>query len=188
MERWKAVARKLFVVDFKELAKYYYGLEVGQMANQDNWRCGGRGVGRIADTVNLAMKLLFERVTPELLSRDEIAQLIAYAFKWFYYPNLEGNNKWNKSGVQCYLESKGARVTLSETMTDGNRSHSIIRLFKKYGTQSALKSFKRDQGKHWGFVIEIGMYRQKDDSMPACGSGTELVCSQYQSLPQPDHY
>ena len=39
--KWKEVAKKIFVVDFKEEGKYRYGVEIGQMADIDGWRCGG---------------------------------------------------------------------------------------------------------------------------------------------------
>ena len=51
-------------------------------------------------------------------------------------------------------------------MTEGKHTHLIIRMFTKYGTQSAIRTFKNDQVKEWGFAIEVNKYKEKDGTLP----------------------
>ena len=135
IEKWKVVARRIFHDSFKEEGKYRYGLEVGRMALRDGIQCGGKKGGRRAETPDLAMKVLFGSVAPELLEKDYVGQLIAYAFKWMHVPNLEGNNQWVKDGLLAYFQQNGAKVAFSDKMTEKKLSHAIVKMFKKYGTQ-----------------------------------------------------
>ena len=66
---------------------------------------------------------------------------------------------------------KGALVKLSDVMTKGKRTHLIIRMFKKYGTQSAIRTFKNNQVKEWGFTIEVNKYKEQDGKLPLCREG-----------------
>ena len=107
-------------------------------------------------------------MAPELFATDNIAKLVALSYKWFHVPNLEGNNQWVKNGLGAYFAQKGALIKLSDVMTEGKRTHSIIRMFKKYGTQSAIRTFKNKQVKEWGFAIEVNKYKEKDEILPLC--------------------
>ena len=62
-------------------------------------------------------------------------------------------------------------------MTEKKRPHDIVKMFKKYGTQSAIRTFKNNQLKHWGFTLEINKYKDKDGSMRVCGEGAS--CSSH---------
>jgi len=105
-------------------------------------------------------------VAPELFATDNIAKLVALSYKWFHVPNLEGNNPWVKEGLGAYFAQKGALVKLSGMMTEGKRTHSIIRMFKKYGTENAIRTFNNNQVKEWGFTIEVKKYKEKDGKLP----------------------
>lgn len=52
----------------------------------------------------------------------------------------------------------GLKVKLSEMLSNGKRVHSLIRWFKKYGTQSVIRLFKYRSVKKWQFTIEINRF------------------------------
>jgi hypothetical protein len=58
--------------------------------------CEDEKGGRTADTPELATKLLFEHIAPDLLANNSIRKLISYVWKWMRVPNLECNNCWVK--------------------------------------------------------------------------------------------
>ena len=118
VKKWRVLMRSIFGDTFKEEGKYRYGLEVGRMAMMDGIQCGGARGGRSPDTSNLAMSVLFGDLTTELLSRDAIGQLIAYGFKWIHVPNLEGNSQWVKDALGAYFRQLGAKVALSDKLTE----------------------------------------------------------------------
>ena len=96
-----------------------------------------RTIGRQADTV----ELLFDKIAPPLLEEGN----------WVYVPNLEGNIQWVKEALVLanFFSIDDARVVLSDKMVGGVRVHSVVKMFKKYGTQSAictLKILKRGGG------------------------------------------
>ena len=169
VNKWKNLVQRMFVERFKEEGRYHYGLEIGRMALNDGYRYEGeKENGRSADTTELAMKLIFNTVSPDLITKGLIGSLIALVWKWLYVPNLEGNNQWVKDSLAKFFEIQDARVVLSDHTKSGKRVHSVVKMFKKYGTQSAIRTFKSHQLRKWGFTIEVNKYMQKDGTMPPC--------------------
>ena len=165
------VANRIFVDSFKEEGRYQYGLEIACMAVSDGiWHEGKKG-GRRAEIPSLAQRVLLRTVAPELLANDLIGKLFSFAYKWMHVLNLEGNKQWVKTGLEAFFKQKGAKVALSDQMTNNKRSHSIVKIFKKYRTQSSVHTFKNHQRKMWGFIIEINMYSDKDGTFLECGAG-----------------
>ena len=169
--KWKSFAERLFGGTFKESGRYHYGMEMGRMVLADGYRCFGKNDGRSADTTDITQHVLFNEVAPALLNQGSIGKLISYVWKWLHVPTLETNNKWVKDSLIAFFKVQDCRVVLSERMTDGMRVHSIVKLFKKYGTQSAIRGFKNRQQKEWGFTIEINKHRDKDGALPRCVEG-----------------
>ena len=130
----------MFVKRFKEEGRLRYGKEMGNMDAADSMKCSDtRTNGPQADTVDLAMKLLFDNIAPPLLEERNLSKLIAYVWKWVYFPNLEGNIQWVKEALADFFSIDCARVVLSDKMVGGVRVHSVVKIFKKYGTQSAIR-------------------------------------------------
>jgi len=160
----------MFVKRFKEEGRLQYGKEMGKTAASDSMKCSdtSRSNGRQADTVDLVMKLLFDHIAPPLLEARNLSKLIAYVWKWVYVPNLEGNVQWVKEALAHFFSIDDARVVLSDKMVGGGRVHSVVKMFKKYGTQSAIRTLKNLEIKRWGFSIEVNKYVRKDNTMPRC--------------------
>ena len=133
--------------------------------------------GRRAETPKLAQRVFFRTVAPELLANDSIGKLISFAYKWMHVLNLEGNNRWVNNGLEAFFKQQGAKVTLSDQMTDNKRSHSILKIFNKYGTQSSIHTFKNHQRKIWGFTIEINKYKDRDGTFPENRAGEYGCCT-----------
>ena len=170
--KWKTLVQRMFVDRFKEEGRYHYGVEIGRMALKDGYKYEGKKEdGRNADTTELAQKVLFNSVAPDLLVKEHIGKLISYVWKWLYVPNLEGNNQWVKDSLAHFFKIHGARVVLSDHKKDGKRVHSVVKMFKKYGTQSAIRTFKNHQQRKWGFTIKVNKYKRKDGTMPQCAEG-----------------
>ena len=141
------------------------------MSLTDGCRCDSDKGRRTAETPELATRLLFKHIVPSLLAKNKIGKLISYIWKWMHVPNLECNTRWVKEGLCKFFEIHDARVVLSDHMTDGKRVHNVVKQFKKYATQSAVRTFKNHQKKEWGFTIEVNRYQNKDGSMPPCKEG-----------------
>ena len=90
---------------------------------------------------------------------DNMGMIVACLWNWFHAPLLEANNAWVKMTLELYWRLLGAKVELSSTMVNGQRVHSIVKLFKKYGTQSTLRKLKIKQEKKLGFVLVTGKHR-----------------------------
>ena len=88
-----------------------------------------------------------------------------------HVPNLECNNRLVKEGLCEFFKLHDARVVLSDDIPKGKRVHSVVKQFKKYATQSALRTLKNHQKKEWGFAIEVNRYQNKDGFMPPCEEG-----------------
>ena len=73
--------------------------------------------------------------------------------------------------LELYWRLLGAKVELSSTMVNGQRVHSIVKLFKKYGTQSTLRKLKIWQEKKLGWVLETNKYRSKNGTLPSLDPG-----------------
>ena len=172
VKKWKTLVQRMFVEKFKEEGRYHYGVEIGRMALKDKYIYEGENEkGRRADTTELAMKVLFNTVSPDLLAKGHIGKLISFVWKWLYVPNLEGNNQWVKDSLAEFFKIHDARVVLSHHTKSGKRVHSVVKMFKKYGTQSAIRTFKNHQLRNWGFTIEVNKYKHKDGTMPPCAEG-----------------
>ena len=169
VNKWKQFVKRMFVKRFKEEGRFRYGMEMGKMIARDSMQYSDtRTAGRRADTVDLAMKLLFNEIAPPLLEEGNLAKLISYVWKWVYVPNLEGNIQWVKEGLADFFGIGGVRVVLSDQTMGGMRVHAVVKMFKKYGTQSAIRTLKNFEIKRWGFTIEVGKYVRKDGTMPPC--------------------
>ena len=169
MNIWKQFVKRMFVKRFKEEGRLQYGKEMGKMAASESMKCSDiRSNGRQADTVDLVMKLLFDHIAPPLLVAKNLSKLIAYVWKWVYVPNLEGNVQWVKEALSHFFSIDDSRVVLSDKMVGGGRVHSVVKMFKKYGTQSAIRTLKNLEIKRWGFSIEVNKYVRKDNTMPRC--------------------
>ena len=169
VDKWKLFVKRMFITRFKEEGRLCYGVEMGSMAALDKVKYSDTTTeGRHADTVDLTMKLLFNEIAPPLLAEGNLGKLISYVWKWVYVPNLEGNNQWVKDGVRDFFKIDGARVVLSDHTMAGKRVHSVVKMFKKYGTQSAIRTLKNLEIKRWGLTIEVSRYVRKDRTMPPC--------------------
>ena len=80
-------------------------------------------------------------------------------WKWINVPCLESNDTWVKDSLDEFFEMYGTKVVLSDTKYNNKRQHSILKLFKKYGTQSTVYTLKNKQQEKFRFVIEIGKYK-----------------------------
>ena len=171
VKKLKELAVCILDKSFKDEGRYHYGLEIGRMSEADGHKCEGRKNARRCETPDLAQKVLFEQVAPALIKEDKLGELVSYAWKWFHVPNLEGNNGWVKYGLQQFFTLHDARVILADEMMAKQRVHSIATLFKKYGTQSSIRTFKTNQMKNWKFVVEVNKYRKNDGLFPEAGEG-----------------
>ena len=81
----------------------------------------------------------------------------------YMFQKLECNNLWVKDSLCKFFELHDSCVVLSDHTKDGRRVHSVVKQFKKYGTQSAIRTFKNHQKKEWGFTIGINKYQNKMD-------------------------
>ena len=79
--KWKDFASSIFNQSFKEEGKRQYRLEVGRMSLADGFRCEDEKGGRTADTPELATKVLFNHIAPDLLANNNIGNLISYVWK-----------------------------------------------------------------------------------------------------------
>ena len=169
--KWRELATRIFVDRFTEEAKYHYGLEIARMAKKDKHTVEVLKDGRESETPDLAHEMIFNQIAPDLLGRGHMGELISIIWKWLYVPNLEGNNQWVKDSVKNYFENNGARVVLSGRKCSKRRVHSIVSFFKKYGTQSAVRTFKNNQRKNFGFTIEVNKSKNSDGTYPPCENG-----------------
>ena len=171
IKKWRELAIRIFVDSFAEEGKYHYGLEIGRMSLKDGHKCEVLKDGRKSETPDLAQEVIFNQVAPDLLGKGHIGELIAIVWKWMHVPNLEGNNQWVKDSLKVFFKLHDARVVLSNKKCGGQRVHSIAYLFKKYGTQSAVRTFKNNQRKQFGFTIEVNKFKKNDGSYPPCEEG-----------------
>ena len=171
VELWKNLALRIFHTTFKEYGKYHYGLEIGRMAENDGYTFRTKKGSKPADTPDQAMNLLFNEVAPKLIAEDRIAEVVALAWKWINVPCLENNDTWVKRSLEEYFLMHRAKVALSDVRHENKRQHSIAKFFKKYGTQSAVRTFKNKQQEKFGFVIEIGKCKKKNGDYPPLEGG-----------------
>ena len=182
VEIWKGFAKRFFGTKFTEASKYCYGLECGKMAAESGITLKGKGGGKIVSTTENVINTLFEEVAPPLLRTDNVGQLVAHCYTCMHGPCVENNNQWAKMGVAGVFQSSGAKVELTDTMTGGRRVHSVVKLFKKYGTQSPLRMFKTRQEKTWHWTLEVNKTKRKDGGWPACKEGEVWSCHNIESF------
>ena len=168
---WKTLIGRFLYCDFKEESKFYYGKEIGLMATLDEASSEGFEEGRPAETPELALNALFKIVTPHCLENDDMNRAVAFIWKWFYVPSLETNNQWVKDGLDEIFRRRKAKVVLDDVKSKGTRVHSIIRHFKKYGTQSTLRTLKLRMERTFGWVLEVTKHRDKEGELPECKEG-----------------
>ena len=171
VKKWRELAIRIFVDRFTEEGKYHYGLEIAKMAMKDKHRVEVLKDGRQSETPDIAQEIIFNKIAPDLLGRGHIGELVAIVWKWLYVPNLEGNNQWVKDSLKTFFNLHGAHVVLSGLKCSGQRVHSVVSYFKKYGTQSAVRTFKNNQRKHFGFTIDVNKSKKSDGSYPPCEDG-----------------
>ena len=90
---WKTLIKKILLVDFKEMSKYHFGIEVGRMAATDGATCAGFEEGRPAETPDLAIKALFTIIISQLMADNDMGKVVALLWKWFYVPSPESNKR-----------------------------------------------------------------------------------------------
>ena len=161
MGEWKTLIGRFLYCDFKEESKVYYGKEIGVMFAMDEASSEGFEEGRAAETPELALNALFNIVIPQCLENDDMNRVVAFIWKWFYVPTLETNNQWVKDGLDEIFRRRKAKVVLDDVKSKGTRVHSIIRNFKKYGTQSTLRTLKLRMERTFGWVLEVTKHRDK---------------------------
>ena len=171
VKKWQAKAMSVFGSTFHETGKYCYGMEMGRLAGIEGHELEGVGVAPAVSSIENVQDMLFERVAPKLFAEDNIDRVVATSWMTVYVPCLENNIQWLKDGFNDYAKTIGAKVELSEVMEAGKRVHSIIKLFKKYATQSGIRMFKNRQLKQWKFTIEVTKSRNRDGSLPNCDEG-----------------
>ena len=171
VKKWKAKAMAVFGSTFHETGKYCYGVEMGRLAGKEGHKLKGVGVAPAISSIENVHDMLFERVAPKLLKEDNIDRVVATSWITVYVPCLENNVQWLKDGFNEYAKTIEAKVELSEVMEDGKRVHTIIKLFKKYATQSGIRMFKNRQLREWKFTIEVTKSRNRDGSFPNCEVG-----------------
>ena len=171
VKKWRELAISVLAGRFTEEGKYHYGLEIAKMTMKDRHTVKVLKDGRQSETPELAMKIIFDEFAPDLPGRGHVGELIAIVWKWLYVPNPEGNNQWVKENLKTFFKLHGARVVLSGLRCKERRVHSVVAYFKKYGTQSAVRTFKNNQRKMFGFTIDVNKSKKSDDSYPPCANG-----------------
>jgi hypothetical protein len=171
VKKWQAKAMSVFGSTFHETGKYCYRMEMGRLAGIEGHKLEGVGVAPAVCSIENIQDMLFERVAPKFFAEDNIDRVVATSWMTVYVPCLENNVQWLKDGFHDYAKTIGAKVVLSEVMEAGKRVHSIIKLFKKYATQSGIRMFKNRQLREWKFTIEVTKFRNRDGSFPNCDEG-----------------
>ena len=103
------------------------------MSLADGYRCEGEKGGRTADTPELATKVLFNHIAPDLLANNNIGKLISYVWKWMHVLNFEYNNPWVKDSLCEFFELHDTCVILSNHTKDRRRVHTVVKQFKNMG-------------------------------------------------------
>ena len=147
VEKWKCCYEKVLKSEtFRSQAKWAYTQAVAAQAHVAwSYLPNPR---RVAFTsINYAFSLLFDSVSPKLIEAGRLDELVAVAFSMFYAPCLESNSRWLKDGCRHYFKSMDVMAVLSEQHAGSNRHntrvHSVLKQFKKFGTQSAHALLKR---------------------------------------------
>ena len=169
VNKWKCCYEKVLKSEaFRTEAKWAYAKAVAAQAYVAYKYLPGKRQVEVKSILH-AFNLLFDSVSPRLIEAGRLDELVAVAFSIFYAPCLEGNSSWLKDGCRSYFKMLDVKAVLSEKNAGSNRNctrvHSVIKQFKKFGTQSAHALFKRKQLSCWDFVIEQTLHYDKDGNV-----------------------
>jgi hypothetical protein len=127
---------------------------------------------QVPKTAKHVQNILFSNKILGWLKDGRSHMVMSYLVSWFYcFTFQHGMDYWVESAIMNYFKMNDMRVILGDPTANKTRQHCMIRLAKKFATNSFLTSLRVSCLKLWGRTLEIGV-RVGQDEKPPDDSGT----------------